>query len=397
MNEPHPPHRQDRQDRQDRQHTQEVPPAPERVVVALAAPERPYEVRVERGVLATVGEVLGERARVAVVSQRPVADHHARAVLERLGGRARLFLVDDGEGAKSLATVEDLCRGFVHHGLARSDAVVALGGGVVGDVAGFAAAVYHRGVDVVQCPTTLLAMVDAAIGGKTAVNLPEGKNLVGAFHQPLVVLADPDTLATLPAAEVRCGLGEVAKYACIAAAEGDRFGIAALVAARADDLRRGDPEVLTDVVRRAAAHKAAVVAADPRETRGRREVLNLGHTVGHALEAYGHFTRTHGEAVAIGLVFALELAAALGRIGAAEADAGRAVVAALGLPERLPPGEAPPAGELVELMRRDKKAAGGLTFVLPGPDGIGRVDDPPPEALAAAFTAVGVDVAGTGV
>jgi 3-dehydroquinate synthase len=374
----------------------EVPPAPDRVVVGLPAPERPYEVRVERGALGAVGEVLGDRVRVAVVSQAPVADHHARAVLDALGGRGRLFLIGDGEAAKSLATVEDLCRRFVRAGLARADAVVALGGGVVGDVAGFTAAVYHRGVDVVQCPTSLLAMVDAAIGGKTAVNLPEGKNLVGAFHQPLCVLADPDTLATLPAAEVRCGLGEVAKYACIAAAEGDPFGIAAAVAAQAEELRRGDPEALTDVVRRAAAMKAAVVAADPRETSGRRAVLNLGHTLGHALEAHSRFALTHGEAVAIGLVFALELAAALGRIDSDQARAGRAVVAALGLPERLPSGPAPAAGELVELMRRDKKAAGGLTFVLPGPDGIGRVEDPPPEALAAAFAAVGVEPPGTG-
>ena len=361
-----------------------------RVTVAVPPPDRPYEVLVARGARTRVGELLGGRHRVAVVSQAAVADRHAPAVLDALGPAAEVFLMGDGEAAKTLRTVEDLCRRFSRAGLARTDAVVALGGGVVGDTAGFAAAVYHRGIDVVQVPTTLLAMVDAAIGGKTAVNLPEGKNLVGAFHQPIGVLADPDTLATLPAAELRCGLGEVAKYACIAEAEGDPGGLVDLLARRAGALRAGDPEVLVEVVRRCAQIKAAVVAADPHERTGRRAVLNLGHTLAHALEVGTDFGLTHGEAVAIGLVFAGALAGACGRVTPDVVDRYRGMVVDLGLPDRVPSGAGAEAGELLALMRRDKKAAGGLTFVLPGDGGISRVDDPPPEALTEAFAAVGI-------
>lgn len=361
-----------------------------RVTVAVPPPDRPYDVVVARGARAQVGRMVGARRRVAVVSQAAVAERHAAAVLDALGPAAELFLIGDGEAAKTLQTVEDLCRRFTRAGLARTDAVVALGGGVVGDTAGFAAAVYHRGVDVVQVPTTLLAMVDAAIGGKTAVNLPEGKNLVGAFHQPIGVLADPDTLATLPAAELRCGLGEVAKYACIAEAEGDPGGLLDLVRRRTPALRAGDPDVLAEVVRRCVEIKAAVVAADPYERTGRRAVLNLGHTLAHALEVRTDFGMTHGEAVAVGLVFAGALAGACGRIPPEVVDRYRAVVVDLGLPDTLTPGAGLRAEDLVALMRRDKKASGGLTFVLPGDGGITRVDDPPPEALAEAFAAVGI-------
>ncbi len=173
----------------------------ERVTVAL--PDAPYDVLVGAGALAEAGALLGDRRRVAVVSQPGVADFHAPALLASLqqaGVTTDLFLIGDGEDAKSLATVDDLCSRFASWGLLRDDAVIALGGGVVGDTAGFAASVYHRGVSVVQAPTTLLAQVDAAIGGKTAVNLPEGKNLVGAFHQPRAVYADVTTLSTLPRA-----------------------------------------------------------------------------------------------------------------------------------------------------------------------------------------------------
>ncbi len=193
--------RQDRRRR--RRHRRGGVPRVERVTVAL--PDAPYDVVVGAGVLADAGSLLGDRRRVAVVSQPGVADFHAPALLTALqqaGVTTDLFLIGDGEDAKSLATVDGLCSRLAEWGLLRDDAVVALGGGVVGDTAGFAASVYHRGVDVVQAPTTLLAQVDAAIGGKTAVNLPEGKNLVGAFHQPLAVYADVTTLATLPAARV---------------------------------------------------------------------------------------------------------------------------------------------------------------------------------------------------
>ncbi|MGH8983295.1 MAG: 3-dehydroquinate synthase [Acidimicrobiia bacterium] len=342
-----------------------------------------YDVVVGAGTLAEAGELLAGRRRCAVVTQAAIAEHHAEPVQLAVAG-AEVFLVDDGEEAKSLATVESLCRRFAAWGLLRDDAVVALGGGVVGDVAGFAAATYHRGVDVVQAPTTLLAMVDSAIGGKTGVNLPEGKNLVGAFHQPLAVLADVETLATLPEPEFRAGLGEVAKYALM----GDE-ALAELLHARTADLLTRDPGVVTEVVAHCATHKAEIVAADPEERTGLRATLNYGHTLAHAIETVGGYSVSHGEAVAVGLVFAGELARALERIDGSEADAHRALVTSLGLPTSVPDGAA--AADLVDVMRRDKKARGGLTFVLRGGKGLETVTDPPAPALAHALRAVGVE------
>ena len=270
------------------------------------------------------------------------------------------------------------------------DVVVALGGGVVGDVAGFTAAVYHRGVAVVQVPTTLLAQIDAAVGGKTGVNLPEGKNLIGAFHQPIAVVADVDTLKTLPEREYRAGLGEVAKYALIGQLSHEHGELVELVDADAAAIRRRDPGALTDLVYRCVELKADVVARDPEERTGVRAVLNYGHTLAHALEASGEYDDLlHGEAVAVGLVFASELAATLGRIDASTAERDRGLVSALGLPIRAPDGF--DASTLLELMRRDKKAKGGLTFVLPGPNGIERVDDPPAAAIERALESVGVE------
>ncbi|MGH8975766.1 MAG: 3-dehydroquinate synthase, partial [Acidimicrobiia bacterium] len=351
---------------------------------------RRYEVAVGTGVLAEAAVILAGRARVAVVSQPAVAERWAApltAALAATGAQAELFLMGDGEQAKSLATVEDLCRRFAAWGLLRGDAVVALGGGVVGDTAGFTAAAYHRGVACLQAPTTLLAQVDAAIGGKTGVNLPEGKNLVGAFHQPVGVVADVDTLATLPEREYRAGLGEVAKYAFM----GDA-GLTARLTSPDDAaaLLARDPETLVDVVAACAAIKGAVVAADEHERTGLRATLNYGHTLAHALETAGHYDLLHGEAVAVGLVFAAELAGALGRLDEEGVTRTRAMLSALGLPVTAPGGVALP--ELLALMRRDKKAAGGLTFVLPGPGGgpLERVDDPPAPAIERALAAVGI-------
>ena len=342
-----------------------------------------YDVVVGAGALADAGELLAGRRRCAIVTQAAIAEHHA-APLQRAVPAAEVFLVDDGEEAKSLATVESLCRRFAVWGLLRDDAIVALGGGVVGDVAGFAAATYHRGIAVVQAPTTLLAMVDSAIGGKTGVNLPEGKNLVGAFHQPAAVLADVETLATLPGPEYRAGLGEVVKYALM----GDE-ALAGLLRDHAADLLAREPGVVTDVVARCAARKAEVVAADPEERTGLRATLNYGHTLAHAIETVGDYSVSHGEAVAIGLVFAGELARALERIDGNEADAHRILVASLGLPTSVP-GRAD-AADLVDVMRRDKKARGGLTFVLRGGKGLEVVTDPPAPALEHALRAVGVE------
>ncbi len=303
---------------------------------------------------------------------------------------SEVFLIDDGEHAKSLATVESLAGRFARWGLLRDDAVVALGGGVVGDVAGFTAASYHRGVTVVQAPTTLLAMVDAAIGGKTGVNLAEGKNLVGAFHQPIGVLADTSTLATLPEREYRSGLGEIAKYALMGDVVADPSGIVEILRLHGGAVLAREPGVLADLVARCATIKADVVAADPQERTGIRATLNYGHTLAHALETAGGYSLTHGEAVAVGLIFAARLAEALERIGDDAVDRHRAVVAALGLPIEVPGGEELDAATLIGLMQRDKKARGGLTFVLSGPHGLERVDDPPAFAVERALVAVGV-------
>ncbi|MCB0972908.1 MAG: 3-dehydroquinate synthase, partial [Acidimicrobiales bacterium] len=266
-----------------------------------------------------------------------------------------VFTMPEGEKGKDLGTIEDLCRDWARWGLNRGDVVVAVGGGVVTDTAGFAAAVYHRGIPVVHVATTLLAQIDAAIGGKTGVNLPEGKNLVGAFWQPDAVLCDTEVLSTLPPREYRNGLGEMAKYAFL--------GV--------DDL----PDLaLDEAVAACVRCKAEVVASDERES-GRRAILNYGHTLGHALETAGAYDLRHGEAVAIGLVYAAELARRLGRIDAARVAEHRRVVGGYDLPMSLPEGSDPE--ELLELFARDKKAVAGLTFVLDGPDGVEpvRVED----------------------
>jgi 5-deoxy-5-amino-3-dehydroquinate synthase len=331
-----------------------------------------------------LGALLRERRRVAVVTQTAVDDHVGSLVgrsLDEAGVAHATFTMGEGEDAKSMATVEALCRDFTRFGLLRGDVVVAMGGGVVGDTAGFAAAVYYRGIDVVQVPTTLLAMVDSAIGGKTGVNLPEGKNLVGAFHQPIGVFANPGVLASLPDRDYRCGLGEIAKYALM----GDDF-----VSARPDALVARDPATLADVIARCAALKARCVEADEFERSGRRAVLNYGHTLGHALETATGHSLQHGEAVAIGLVFAAHLATALERTPPDLASRTESLVGALGLPVHAPRGMA--AAELLTIMKRDKKSDGGLTFVLDGPNGIERVDDPDPVAVNKAFAAIGVQI-----
>ena len=342
-----------------------------------------YDIVVGAEAIAELGVVLAGRRRAAVVTQAKIPDEIAglvRTALEDAGVGHETFLMDDGEDAKTLATVEHLCRNFAAWGLLRADAVVALGGGVVGDTGGFAASVYHRGVDVVQVPTTLLAMVDSAIGGKTGVNLPQGKNLVGAFRQPRAVLADPAALATLPDREYRSGLGEIAKYALM----NDDF-----VSARAAELIAREPAVLNEVIARCARIKAHYVAADEYERTGTRAVLNYGHTLAHALETASGHALLHGEAVAVGLVFAAQLAGALERIDQPAVMHHERLVAALGLPTQAPPGLR--ADDIVPIMARDKKSVGGLTFVLAGPSGIERVDDPDPAAVRKALAAIGIE------
>jgi 5-deoxy-5-amino-3-dehydroquinate synthase len=336
-------------------------------VIELEVPlaDRSYPVVVGSGARHRLPSLLPPSVRrVAVVTQAGIG-------LDVDPGREhRVDVVPAGEAAKALATVEDLCRSWARWGLTRADAVVAVGGGVVTDVAGFAAAVYLRGIPVVHVPTTLLGMVDAAIGGKTGVNLPEGKNLVGAFWQPRAVLCDTDSLATLPDRERRSGMGELAKYHFLTGAD--------LL-----DLP------LEDRIAAAVRIKADVVAADEREAteaRRGRAILNYGHTLAHALETTGRYDLRHGEAVAVGLVYAAELARTLGRIGSDRVAEHRTVIDAYGLDATLPEGAE--AGALLEVMGRDKKAIDGLTFVLDGPDGVEVVPDVSPQAARDALEAM---------
>lgn len=300
--------------------------------------EGSYDVFVGEGALGHVRRVLPNGASRAAVVTQPGIPHSVDPGIEH-----RVFDIGNGEQAKSMATVEELCRSFARWGLTRRDVVIAVGGGMVTDVAGFAAAVYHRGVAVVHVATTLLGQVDAAIGGKTGVNLPEGKNLVGAFWQPHAVICDTATLATLSRRDLRSGMGEVAKYHFLGAPELDRL-------------------TLTDRVARCVELKARVVRADERED-GLRATLNYGHTLAHALEVVTDHAMSHGEAVAVGLVFAAELAHEMGRIASDRVAEHRRVVRAYDLPSSIPDGIN--VDEIIELMARDKKRAGrGFTFVL---------------------------------
>jgi 5-deoxy-5-amino-3-dehydroquinate synthase len=328
------------------------------ITIPVKLGERSYDVVVGDGARELLADALSSAVpsagRVAVVTQEEIG------VEVDPGLPSEVFIVPDGEGAKSLSTIEELCRGFARLGLARGDAVVAVGGGVVTDLAGFAAASYYRGIAYVNVATSLLAQVDAAIGGKTGVNLPEGKNLVGAFWQPSAVLCDTATLSTLPQREWASGRGEMAKYAFLAVPEGSEPD-ASLI-----DLP------LDEQVARCAQIKADVVSADEREG-NRRMVLNYGHTLAHALEASsfgptGAPDLRHGEAVAIGLVFAALLARRLDRIDDDRVGLHRRVVGAFDLRADLP-DEVDPRS-LVSYMARDKKAHHDLTFVLDGPHGV---------------------------
>ena len=353
--------------------------------VALGA--RTYHVVVGEGLEADlVAAVQNHGARRVALVTQPSVESVAKAYSDVLSLHDipnTILSIDDGEAAKTLPTVDTLCRSMAEFGLLRGDAVVAVGGGVVGDITGFTASVYYRGIAVVQVPTTLLAMVDAAIGGKTAANLPQGKNLIGAFHQPIAVLCNPTSLTTLTDREFRCGLGEVLKYALMGDAE-----LMSIVATESAALLARESSVLQRAITRSAAVKARFVSADERERTGLREHLNYGHTLAHAIETAADHALAHGEAVAVGLVFAGALASALERITPEAATQHRVLAEALGLPVTVPPDLK--RSDLVQFMRRDKKAVGGLRFVLQGPNGLERVDNPSDLALDVAFSAVGL-------
>jgi 5-deoxy-5-amino-3-dehydroquinate synthase len=337
------------------------------ITVTVDLGDRSYPVIVGPGArFELAGVVPPASKRVAFVTQLdvPFAFDELGITLDQ-----SVHVIGEGERAKSLASVESVCESLADAGVTRTDTVVGVGGGVVTDVAGFAAAVYLRGVAVLHIPTTLLGMIDAAVGGKTGVNLSAGKNLVGAFWQPRAVLCDTDVLSTLPPREMRSGLGELTKYHFLTG----------------DDL---SALPLDERIAAAVAIKAAAVSADEYETTGVRARLNYGHTLGHALETVGKYDLRHGEAVAIGLVFAARLAQLLGRIDEGRVAEHVAVVAGNDLPTSIPPNFDP--DELVTVMRRDKKATGGgLTFVLDGPNGVELVTDVPADIAIAAMKQMG--------
>ena len=339
------------------------------LAVPVAVAGKPYDVLIGRGLLDQAGQILRpmlKQPRLAVVMDATVSGLHGARLAASLAGAGiavQPIVIPPGEGEKSFAGLERLCAQLLALELDRGDLIVAFGGGVVGDLTGFAAAILKRGIDFVQIPTTLLAQVDSSVGGKTAIDTPRGKNLIGAFHQPLLVLADLAALTTLPKRELVCGYAEVIKYGLL----GDLSFFEWLEAHGADVLAL-DPAALSHAVRRSVEMKAEIVAEDERE-QGRRALLNLGHTFAHALEAETGFGEAlkHGEAVGIGSALAFRFSARLGHCSGQDAErAGRAIAAA-GLPTRLDELAGHPfsAEALVAHMAQDKKAEGGaLTFIL---------------------------------
>ena len=339
--------------------------------------DKPYEVVIGPGAQVELGLVLAGTPRAAVVHAPPLAAAAGAAVepLQTAGVAAEAVVVPDGEAAKSAEVAAQAWEEFGRLGLTRSDAVVGVGGGAVTDLAGFLAATWVRGVPVVQVPTSVLGMVDAAVGGKTGINTGAGKNLVGAFHPPAAVLADTDALSGLPEAEFRSGLAEVVKCGFIADGR-------ILELLDADPTGRRDTE---ELIERSVRVKAEAVGEDLYDT-GRREFLNYGHTLGHAIERVEDFGWRHGEAVAVGMIFAAELARQAGLLGGDDVERHRALVSAMGLRTRY-------AGDWARLqavMRVDKKARGAsLRFVVL--DGFGKptiLTDPDPAWLDAAWAAV---------
>jgi 3-dehydroquinate synthase len=340
----------------------------EPIVVSVALGSRAYDIVIGRGLIGSLGAriaALRPGARVALVSDATVAALHAgiaEASLKAAGIDSARVIVPPGEASKNYATFEKICEAIIAARIERGDLVVALGGGVIGDLAGYAAASVRRGLDFVQVPTSLLAQVDSSVGGKTGINSAHGKNLIGAFHQPVLVIADTALLDTLPPREFRAGYAEVAKFGLI----GDAAFFAWLES-NWQDMVSGGP-AREHAIAVCCRGKAGVVARDERET-GERALLNLGHTFGHALEAAAGFSGKllHGEAVALGMVLAFEFSARKGLCSDADATRVRAHLAAVGLPTQLKdfPGGTPKADQLMELIAQDKKVTRGkLTFIL---------------------------------
>jgi 3-dehydroquinate synthase len=347
---------------------QTLPATEHRVPVSLG--DRSYEIRIKSGLLGEIGQCLsslGLKSKVGVVTNPLVGRLYATAVLRSLraaGLDASTIVLPEGERAKSLRSVSAILDALVKARFERGSALVALGGGVIGDLTGFAASIYMRGIPFVQVPTTLVAQVDSSVGGKTGVNHPLGKNLIGTFFQPRLVLVDPDTLRTLPPREWTAGLAEVIKYGVIA----DEVFFAYLER-EMDRLLKLEPEPVGRIIARSCEIKASVVAQDERESDLRR-ILNYGHTIGHALESLGGYRKLiHGEAVAIGMVQEADLARHLGLCGPDVVERQRALVSRAGLPDALPSAT---FNQLWAAMQHDKKVAQGRVYCVL-PERIGRV------------------------
>jgi 3-dehydroquinate synthase len=337
-------------------------------IVPVALGPRAYDIHIGHDLLVRSGDLLAPLTRgvIPVVTDETVARFYLESLLSALRGRgidARAVVVPPGEDTKSFGHLEKLCRDLLTIGVERSGLIVALGGGVIGDLAGFAAGILKRGVNYAQVPTTLLAQVDSSVGGKTAIDVPEGKNLIGLFHQPKIVLTDTSVLATLPRRALLAGYAEVVKYAAL----GDKAFFSWLEA-NGEAALAGDAAALSHMIAHCCRMKAGIVARDERES-GERALLNLGHTFGHALEAATNYSGIllHGEAVAIGMVLAFKLSERFGLAPPSDTRRLTRHLAGIGLPIAIPPiaGERPTPERLLEFMLRDKKAEGGqLKFVL---------------------------------
>lgn len=340
-----------------------------RDTVSVNLGQRTYDIHIGENLLQEMGRFIApllNRPFAAIVTDENVAHHHLKTLEKSLavaGIKSAIIILPAGEKTKSFAALADLCEQLLAAGVERRDKIIAFGGGVIGDLAGFAAAILRRGVDFIQIPTTLLAQVDSSVGGKTGINSERGKNLIGAFLQPIKVLADTGLLETLPRRELLAGYAEVAKYGLL----GD-LSFFEWLEANAEILLRGDAQARAYAIHRSCSAKAAIVAEDETE-QGVRALLNLGHTFGHALEsATGYSNRLlHGEGVAIGMVQAFRFSERLKHCRPGTADRVVRHLKAVGLPTQVNDieGPLPPIADLVDIMRQDKKAQGGkLTFIL---------------------------------
>jgi len=336
--------------------------------VTVSLGDRSYPIHIQAGLLPRAAEHLASLSRgrrMAIVTDENVRPHLAvlQASLEAAGVASEAIILPPGEKTKSWAMLEHVCDRLLELGIERSDHVIALGGGVIGDLVGFACSIVKRGCRFVQIPTTLLSQVDSSVGGKTAINTSAGKNLIGAFHQPAMVLIDPDVLDTLPARQVRAGYAEVVKYGLI-----DDFAFFEWCEANAPALLAGDADARVYAIAHSVAAKARIVAADEHETNGIRALLNLGHTFGHALEAEAGFSDRllHGEGVAAGCALAFRYSVRKDLCERQDAERVAAHLRAIGLPDGLATaGIDAPSATLVEHMKHDKKmAAGTLPFLL---------------------------------